>query len=128
MSTQIRTIGVSNGGGDCAGLNAVIRGVVKVAINHYHWRVIGVTNGFDGLIWSEQCRELTLDSVRGILPRGGTILGTTNRGNPFAYKSVENGKEVVRDYSARCLPSLAYNGMRGWSWSQAGTLHPVETS
>jgi len=111
MPPQIRTIGVSNGGGDCSGLNAVIRGAVKVAINDYRWRVIGVTNGFDGLIWPEQCRELTLDSVRGILPRGGTILGTTNRGNPFAYKTVENGQEIVRDYSKRCLENMKLLGM-----------------
>ena len=68
MSTQIRTIGISTGGGDCPGLNAVIRGVVKTAIGDYGWRVIGVTDGFDGLIWPERCRELTGDSVRGILP------------------------------------------------------------
>jgi 6-phosphofructokinase 1 len=111
MSTQIRTIGVCNGGGDCPGLNAVIRGAVKAAVNDYRWRVIGVPNGFDGLIWPEQCRDLTLERVRGILPRGGTILGTTNRGNPFAYKETENGKEVVRDYSARCLENMALLGI-----------------
>lgn len=111
MAPVIRTIGICNGGGDCSGLNAVIRGVVKVAINEYRWRVIGVTNGFDGLIWPEQSRELTLESVRGILPRGGTLLGTTNRGNPFAYRTLENGKEVVRDYSRRCLENLALLGL-----------------
>jgi phosphofructokinase-like protein len=106
MATSIRTIGVANGGGDCSGLNAVIRGVVKTAINDYGWRVIGVTNGFDGLIWPEQCCELTLDAVRGILPRGGTILGTTNRGNPFAYVTEEAGKAVTRDFSGQCLENL----------------------
>ncbi len=83
MPANIRTIGVANGGGDCAGLNAVIRGVVRTAIREYGWRVIRVTNGFDGLIWPERLIGLTLESVAG-LPRGGTILGTTNRGNPFA--------------------------------------------
>jgi 6-phosphofructokinase 1 len=53
----------------------------------------------DGLIWPEKSFELTLDRVSRILPRGGTILGTTNRGNPFKYKSEENGREVVRDIS-----------------------------
>lgn len=101
--TPIRTIGVANGGGDAPGLNAVIRGVVKSAINVHGWRVIGVTNGFDGLIWPEGCRVLTLDSVSGILPRGGTILGTTNRGNPFAYRKTEDGRETVNDYSSLCL-------------------------
>ncbi len=111
MTTEIRTIGVSNGGGDCPGLNAVIRGVVKAAINDYRWRVIGVPNGFDGLIWPEQCLDLSLGSVRGILPRGGTILGTTNRGNPFKYKMVEDGKEVVRDFSTRCLENMSLVGI-----------------
>lgn len=101
MST-IRTIAISTGGGDCPGLNAVIRGAVKAAILKYKWRVIGIEDGFDGLLWPQagKCRELTLKDVSGILPRGGTILGTTNRGNPFQYKMVEDGKEVVKDLSA----------------------------
>ncbi len=106
MAPSIRTIGVSTGGGDAPGLNAVIRGVVKNAVGSYGWRVIGVTDGFDGLIWPERCRELTAESVRGILPRGGTILGTTNRGNPFAYKLEEGGQTVTRDFSQRCLESM----------------------
>jgi phosphofructokinase-like protein len=111
MSTQIRKIGVCNGGGDCPGLNAVIRGAVRTAINDFGWSVIGIRNGFNGLIWPEQCIDLNSASVHGILPRGGTILGTTNRGNPFAYKATENGKEVVHDYSARCLENMAAMGI-----------------
>ncbi len=107
MSENIRTVGVCNGGGDCPGLNAVIRGLVKAAINDYGWRVVGVTSGFDGLIWPERSQELTLDSVRGILPRGGTILGTTNRGNPFSYPMEEGGKTVTRDFSSLCLENMA---------------------
>jgi 6-phosphofructokinase 1 len=106
MSSGIRTIGVSTGGGDAPGLNAVIRGLVRAAISDYNWRVIGITNGFDGLIWPERCRELTEDSVRGILPRGGTILGTTNRGNPFAYNVQENGKAMVKDFSSTCMENM----------------------
>jgi 6-phosphofructokinase 1 len=106
MVPAIRTIGVSTGGGDAPGLNAVIRGVVRVAISDYGWRVMGVTNGFDGLIWPEHCRELTLESVRGILPRGGTILGTTNRGNPFAYHVEENGQSVTKDFSPLCMENM----------------------
>jgi 6-phosphofructokinase 1 len=87
-------------------LNAVIRGVVRTAVSDYGWRVLGVTNGFDGLIWPEHCRELTLESVRGILPRGGTILGTTNRGNPFAYHVEEGGQSVTKDFSALCLENM----------------------
>lgn len=99
----IQTIGVANGGGDAPGLNAVIRGVVKTAIGRFGWRVIGIRNGFESLIWPERSFPLTWDTVSDILPRGGTILGTTNRGNPFAYKRVEGGKETTTDFSALCL-------------------------
>jgi 6-phosphofructokinase 1 len=111
MSASKRTIGVSTGGGDCPGLNAVIRAVVRTARLEYGWRVIGVTNGFNGLIWPEQSQELTTESIRGILPRGGTILGTTNRGNPFAYPVEENGRQVVHDYSRRCIEGLEKLGI-----------------
>jgi ATP-dependent phosphofructokinase / diphosphate-dependent phosphofructokinase len=111
MGTEIHTIGLANGGGDCPGLNAAIRGVVKAAITQYGWRVIGITNGFDGLIWPERCVELTLDSVRGILPRGGTILGTTNHGNPFAYPIPEDGAKVTRNLSGLCLENISRLGL-----------------
>jgi ATP-dependent phosphofructokinase / diphosphate-dependent phosphofructokinase len=97
--SDIRCIGICTGGGDAPGLNAVIRAAVKSAILKYHWQVIGIPDGFDGLIWPEKSRSLTLKDVSGILPRGGTILGTTNRGNPFHYCTIENGVEVVRDIS-----------------------------
>ncbi len=97
--SDIRCIGICTGGGDAPGLNAVIRAAVKAAILKYKWTVIGIPDGFDGLIWPEKSRPLTLKDVSGILPRGGTILGTTNRGNPFHYCSNENGVEVVRDIS-----------------------------
>jgi ATP-dependent phosphofructokinase / diphosphate-dependent phosphofructokinase len=97
--SSIRCIGICTGGGDAPGLNAVIRAAVKAAILKYKWKVIGISDGFDGLIWPEKSRELTLKDVSGILPRGGTILGTTNRGNPFHYTSCIDGNEVVRDIS-----------------------------
>jgi 6-phosphofructokinase 1 len=106
MAANIRTIGVSTGGGDAPGLNAVIRAVVRTAIGDYGWRVLGITNGFDGLIWPEHSHELTLESVRGILPRGGTILGTTNRGNPFAYNVEEAGQVVTKDFSGLCMENM----------------------
>jgi 6-phosphofructokinase 1 len=111
MAAQTRTIAISTGGGDCPGLNAVIRAAVKTAILKYGWRVMGVQDGFDGLIWPEKCRELKLADVSGILPRGGTILGTTNRGNPFKYKSVENGQEVCRDVSPQVLANIKKLGI-----------------
>jgi phosphofructokinase-like protein len=101
--SDIRCIGIATGGGDAPGLNAVIRAATKAAILEHHWKVIGIPDGFDGLIWPEKSFELTLDRVSGILPRGGTILGTTNRGNPFHYKNEENGKEVVRDISDQVI-------------------------
>jgi ATP-dependent phosphofructokinase / diphosphate-dependent phosphofructokinase len=111
MSQTIQTIGIANGGGDCPGLNAVIRGAVRAAILGHGWKVIGITDGFDGLIWPERCMPLTMESIAGILPRGGTILGTTNRGNPFHYAIDEGGKNVVHDYSLRCLENAREMGM-----------------
>jgi 6-phosphofructokinase 1 len=93
------TIGVQTGGGDCPGLNAAIRAVVKSAILKCGYRVLGIERGFDTLIQGHRPRELTLSDVRGILPRGGTILGTANRGNPFSYPVTVRGKRVVRDMS-----------------------------
>src|SRR5579885_3795717 len=86
--SNVRCIGICTGGGDAPGLNAVIRAAVKSAILKYKWRVIGIPDGFDGLIWPERSFPLELANVSGILPRGGTILGTTNRGNPFLHKSI----------------------------------------
>jgi phosphofructokinase-like protein len=101
--SNIRCIGIATGGGDAPGLNAVIRAATRAAILKYKWKVIGIPDGFDGLIWPEKSFELTLKNISGILPRGGTILGTTNRGNPFHYKDRENGKEVTRDISAQVI-------------------------
>ena len=111
MATDIRTIGVSTGGGDCPGLNAVIRGVVKAALLDYNWRVIGIRDGFDGLIWPEKTFELDHAAVRGILSRGGTILGTTNRGNPFNYVFEADGHKIVKDYSGQCVENLKKLGI-----------------
>jgi len=101
---QIRRIGMLTGGGDCPGLNAVIRAVVKTAINDHGWEVIGIEDGFEGLILPGKTREMRISDVRGILPRGGTILGTTNRANPFAYVTREKGGRVVtRDVSGKVI-------------------------
>jgi 6-phosphofructokinase 1 len=111
MAETIRAIGISTGGGDCPGLNAVIRAVVRTATEQYGWRVMAIANGFDGLIWPEQCFPLDRTSIRGILPRGGTIIGTTNRGNPFRYPVEEDGREVVHDFSAACLENMKRMGL-----------------
>ena len=100
--SNIRCIGIATGGGDAPGLNAVIRAATRAAILKYNWKVIGIPDGFDGLIWPEKSFELTLKDVSGILPRGGTILGTTSRGNPFQYEMGENRGEV-RDISDQLI-------------------------
>ena len=109
--SQIQTIGICTGGGDCPGLNAVIRAAVKCAILKHGWKVIGIEDGFDGLIFPEKCVQLGLIDVSGILPRGGTILGTTNRGNPFKYRMVENGQEVVKDVSGVVICNARHMGI-----------------
>lgn len=101
-----KTIAILTGGGDCPGLNAVIRGVVRTAIGRYGWRVIGIEDGFDGLVGEMRWRELTLNSVRGILQRGGTILGTSNRGNPFSYPVERNGETELVDISSQVLENF----------------------
>lgn len=109
--SEIRKIGICTGGGDCPGLNAVIRGAVKTAILKYRYEVIGIRDGFDGLIWPEKSRLLTLNDVSGILPRGGTILGTTNRGNPFAYHINSDGQDTVHDLSDEVIKNAKMLGL-----------------
>lgn len=106
-----KTIGILTGGGDCPGLNAVIRGVVKSAIIGHNWQVIGIEDGFDGLLDPSKCHPLTLENVRGILPRGGTILGTTNRGNPFLYPVEQDGKVIHVDYSDQVVANVRALGI-----------------
>ena len=77
-------IAISTGGGDAPGLNAVIRAAVLSAINR-KWEVLGIKRGYAGLLGEDEVIPLTKDSVRGIAHLGGTILRTTNRGNPFHY-------------------------------------------
>src|SRR5437588_507141 len=106
--TKVKTIAISTGGGDCPGLNAVIRAAVKSAVLKYNWKVIGIQDGFDGLIWPEKSRELELKDVSGILPRGGTILGTTNRGDPFHYKMPDGS---VQDISHKIIHNAKQMGI-----------------
>ncbi|MGZ5407320.1 MAG: 6-phosphofructokinase [Aeromicrobium sp.] len=91
-------VGVLTGGGDCPGLNAVIRGVVRKGVKEYDNEFVGFRDGWRGLL-ENQTIALGVEQVRGILPRGGTILGSS-RTNPFA---IEGGVERIRD-------NLASNG------------------
>jgi 6-phosphofructokinase 1 len=96
-------LGILTGGGDAPGLNAVIRAVVKCASNA-GIECIGLEDSFDGLIEPGRSRRLTPRDVTGILRLGGTILGTTNRGNPFAHPRSPRRKASVttRIASSRC--------------------------
>jgi len=102
----MKRIGILTGGGDAPGLNAVIRAVVKTAVNDYGCEVIGIRDGYDGFIDDGGVISLGLDEVRGILPRGGTILGAANRGNPYARKVIRDGKEVTLDISDEIIKSI----------------------
>ncbi len=106
---KIRKIGILTGGGDCPGLNAVIRAVVHSACRGHGIEVCGILDGYAGLIHG-QVRPLALADVSGILPRGGTILGTSNRDNPFRYgDSGAGGRRAHRDVSAQALKTLETN-------------------
>jgi 6-phosphofructokinase len=97
-----RKIGILTGGGDCPGLNAVIRGVTKTAHNVYGIDVIGFYDGFQGLI-ENRFTALSYESVSGILTQGGTILGASNKANPFEHIVIENGDRTVRDVSDQTM-------------------------
>ena len=107
----MKRIAVLTGGGDAPGLNAVIRAVVKTAINEYGCEVLGVRDGYDGFLSEGGISPLDTKAVRGILPRGGTILGTANRGNPFARKVMRDGKEVVVDISGELVDAIKDLGL-----------------
>jgi len=102
---KIKTIGILTGGGDCPGMNAVIRAAAKTAINDYSLKVIGFKDGYEGLV-EKYYRELKLADASGILTLGGTILGTSNQANPFAYAVKEGEKIVYRDLSQKALDNL----------------------
>ena len=122
----IKRIAVSTGGGDAPGLNAVIRAVVLAGRNH-DWDVVGIRDGFNGLMYPERYRDggivqLTREAVRGIVHLGGTILGTTNRGNPTAYPvrqpdgsyiEVDRTDELVKLFAIRDIDALVTIGGDG---------------
>lgn len=102
----MKRLGILTGGGDAPGLNAVIRAAVKTAIHEYGCEVLGIRDGYDGLIDEHGIIPLTVADVRGILPRGGTILGAANRGNPYARKVLRDGKEVTIDVSDEIIKGI----------------------
>jgi 6-phosphofructokinase 1 len=104
----LRRLGVLTGGGDAPGLNAVIRAVVKAACNA-GIEVLGLEDSFDGLIYPEKTRVLTPKDVTGILRFGGTVLGTVNRGDPFAEPIVT--PDGTFNYADRVMEMFEKTGL-----------------
>ncbi|HHO50668.1 MAG TPA: ATP-dependent 6-phosphofructokinase [Deltaproteobacteria bacterium] len=104
-------IGICTGGGDAPGLNAVIRAFVKHGVRHHDWEIVGIEDSFNGLL-SEPMRlqRLDLQSCKGLLHRGGTVLGTTNRGDPFAFPG-EGG--ALTDRSGQLAAAVESLGLEG---------------
>ncbi len=99
----LKRVGILTGGGDCSGLNAVIRAVTRAAVIQHNAQVIGIEGGFEGLI-NGRTQDLTVRSTKDILTLGGTILGTTNKGNPFEYRERSpSGEIVTHDYSQKAV-------------------------
>jgi len=105
-----KRVGILTGGGDCPGLNAVIRSVTKAAIGTYDMEVIGIVDGFEGLIL-RKTRSLRWSDVSGILMQGGTILGTSNRANPFKWAEEKNGKAEFSDVSDQVVDYIGELGL-----------------
>jgi 6-phosphofructokinase 1 len=104
-------IAISTGGGDAPGLNAVIRAAVLSAIER-GWHVLGIKRGYMGLLGEDEVIPLTRDTVRGIGHLGGTILRTTNRGNPFAYPVQQpDGSYIEVDRSDELLDNARNLGI-----------------
>jgi phosphofructokinase-like protein len=100
-NNKVRKIGILTGGGDCPGLNAVIRGVTKPAQDH-GMTVFGILDGFEGFVEGKTI-ELRNEDVSGILSRGGTILGSSNKGDPFHWPIEKDGKVEIVDKSVNVL-------------------------
>lgn len=123
---KIKRIAISTGGGDAPGLNAVIRAAVLSALNR-GWQCVGIRDGYNGLLLPEQyvgggLIPLTRESVRGITPLGGTILGTTNRGNPTKFPvtnpdgtttEVDRTDELVKAFGLHQIDALISIGGDG---------------
>lgn len=110
----VKRIGLLTGGGDCPGLNAVIRAVTKSAIRDHQLEVYGIEDGFLGLI-ENRIRPLSLSAVSNILDRGGTILGTSNKADParFCTGHDDAGKPILEDVTDRVLEHLSRHRIDG---------------
>ncbi|HEX7958105.1 MAG TPA: ATP-dependent 6-phosphofructokinase, partial [Pyrinomonadaceae bacterium] len=106
----MKTIGIVTGGGDAPGLNAVIRAAVKTAVNEFGLRVVGIEDSFEGLLGETRVRELKAADVRGLLPRGGTILGTRNRGR-FVVRDEDGTSHKPEEVFREALQNLERLGV-----------------
>lgn len=122
MTTRsLKRIGILTGGGDCPGLNAVIRAVAKTAMNDYGAEVVGIEDGFEGLVEGHM-HEMSNREVSGIINLGGTVLGTSNKGDPWHYPEegpdgntqiVDASRKAVRNYERWGLEALIAIGGDG---------------
>ncbi len=103
--SAVKRIGVLTGGGDCPGLNAVLRAIVKTGIVDYDCEAIGFVDGYEGLIQNDTV-PLDYLTVSGILTAGGTILGSSNTAHPFEYVQPGQTREDARDMSGQCLENF----------------------
>jgi len=108
-------LGILTGGGDCPGLNAVVRAVVRRGVRELDYEFIGLGNGYEGLMEPNLASPVGLSDVRGILPKGGTILGTSNKANPFAYPmpNPDGPGWIEADLSARAVSRYHELGLDG---------------
>ena len=102
---KVKRIAILTGGGDCPGINAVIRATTKKAILEYGIEVIGIKDGYEGII-NNQYRKLDYDDVSGILTSGGTILGTSNTANPYRYPVRKGNQLAFEDMSETTLKNV----------------------
>ncbi len=109
MASKMK-LGVLTGGGDCPGLNAVIRSVVKTAINDYDMEVVGFMDGYEGLI-ENRYKKLRSHDVSGILTLGGTILGSSNRADPFNFPIMQGNEYIYLDRSSEALQNFERLGL-----------------
>lgn len=110
MNNKIKKIGLLTGGGDCPGLNAVIRAVTRCSILQYGYEVIGYRFGYRGL-YNNEFMPLTLDAVSGIQHKGGTILYSSNKDNLFDYPVEEDGKKIKKDVSDKAVENMKKEGV-----------------
>jgi 6-phosphofructokinase 1 len=121
---NLRRIGILTGGGDCPGLNAVIRAVAKPAMYEYGAAVFGIEDGFEGLV-EGRMHELSNAEVSGIINQGGTILGTSNKGDPWHYPDeAPDGSIQIVDASARAIKNYKRWGLEALIVSGGdGSMH-----